>query len=181
MTLSSDQLLQICRTIAGLDTTDQLCSIERFDGFDVDAVIRQRMRHWYLRLLSSSIPGLNPPVSDATALTTLTRLNDSPVARVNTDDSVCNLLSLQLNDWHTPVPVMSEAQAAPRIPLLANPFSSPGKNNPLLWRAADGQIYAAPVSESSEVYDARGIIDPGPDTYILPPAALAAIPNFLNP
>lgn len=42
--LTSEQMLRTWREIAGLEPLNTDCSIERFDGIDLDSVIRLRMR-----------------------------------------------------------------------------------------------------------------------------------------
>lgn len=67
VTLSSQQMLQTWRDCAGLEPLSADCSIERFDGIDINSRLTRLMRQWYLALLDSAAPEFVGPPVDATA------------------------------------------------------------------------------------------------------------------
>ena len=48
---SRSEMLQIWRRCAGLEPSASSCTVERFDGIDVDTRLEGLMRLWYLALL----------------------------------------------------------------------------------------------------------------------------------
>lgn len=180
LTLSARQLLQLYRKTFALDPSEPLCSIEQFYGIDIDDLISQRLRQWYVDLLHSRVEGLRPVVSSADSLVSVSTVSDSGEAILSLRDTVVSLRSVRLSGWTASADISQDSPT--RQALAANPYSRPGVHSPVAWIGADGLIRAAPASPGSLIVEARAVVDPGPDTYILPSDALSHLPPItLNP
>lgn len=175
VTLTSDEMLRIWRRRAGLEPSATGCTVERFDGVDVDGPLRDRMRAWYLKLLDEGDPNL---IGEPQALDGLVGLTVSPAgeAVVTLAPQVRRITSLQLDGWQRPTPVLSRAEASDRIAMLGNPYSRPGNACPLAWRDSDGVITAIPARSGSKVCAARGFVDTGSDLYRIDERAIDTVP-----
>lgn len=180
LTLDSNQMLQAWRRAAGLEPSFTSCSIEVFDGIDVDKRLSSMMRQWYLGLLDTASPDLIGPLSEASALLTLRHSPGDRHAAVTPDPSLRRLSSLRLSGWHRAA-VIADARDIPAlIAMQDNPFCAAGNCSPLAWRDRAGKIFAAPASETSTVVEAWAVVDPGDGTYILDERALETIPAYLK-
>ena len=180
VTLTHQQMLQTWRRCAGLEPSVTGCTIERFDGVDIDRRLSEMMRQWYLGLLDSGDPSMAGEATDAGSLVTAVAEDDGCTARLRCDASVRRLCSVRLTDWQREASVVDEVDAARRLELQANRFSRAGNAEPLVWRDSGGHIHASPASEGSAVVAARGYIDTGPDSYRVDERALATIPTEIS-
>lgn len=177
VTLSHQQMLQTWRKRAGLEPSVVGCTIERFDGLDVNSRLEAMMRQWYLALLDSADPALLGPASDASALVTVSSVAADGSCTIICDPSVRRLCSVRLSGWERPAPIADYSSAERRISLMANRFSRPGCASPLAWRDSCGHIFAAPAGAASAIVSATAYLDDGPETYRLDERALATIPS----
>lgn len=172
--LTSDEMLQIWRERAGLEPINTDCSIERFDGIDLNAMIRQRMRQWYLAMLDEGRPEYLGTPSEAAELFTVT-----PDGRITADGTVRRTMTLQLSSWKRPAAVKDIADIAGLVPLEANLYSAAGEMSPLAWRESSGIIRVTPCTTSDAITSALAYTDPGEDLYILDERGLSTIPTDL--
>lgn len=180
ITLDHQQMLQAWRRAAGLEPSFSSCSFEAFDGIDVDDRLTTKMRQWYLRLLDTAPPGLIGPPSDASHLVTLRHTNGDRHARISLDPSVRRLVSIRLSHWLRPAGIAEAADVSARLAMQDNPFCAAGTYSPLAWRDSAGQIFISPADAGSVVSEARAVVDPGEDVYILDELALDSIPSNLS-
>lgn len=178
ISLSSSQMLQAWRKAAGLEPSIDSCSIEAFDGIDVNDRISTLMRQWYLALLDTADPALIPPPADAAGALSL-HYQGGGRAIITPDQSVRRLLSVKLSEWSRPADIVDGSSIALAIAMLDNPFSAAGPASPIAWRDSSGRIFAAPATGSSSIVSSSAVIDPGPDSYILDERALETIPSPL--
>lgn len=167
-------MLRLWRQSAGLEHLNSECSVERFDGIDLDAIIAARMRLWYLALLDEGSPNLIGKPVDATALLSITD------GRVMADTSVRRISSLRLSSWERPAEVVDGAAIAGRLGLQDNPYSAAGAVSPIAWRDSGGTVRVAPCGSDDYITEAYAWLDPGDDQYILDERALATIPKELT-
>lgn len=176
VTLSSQQMLQTWRDCAGLEPLSADCSIERFDGIDINSRLTRLMRQWYLALLDAAVPEFVGPPVDATALVSIAPPDDRSTAVVTCDPSVRRLVSIRLSGWQC------EAAVCPcdcDPVLLANRFARPGVCSPCAWCLPSSSVRVSPAVADSRIVAASAVIDPGPDVYRLDERALSTIDSSL--
>lgn len=178
LTFTSLQMLQTWRRCAGLESLASDCSVERFDGVDLDSRLKELMRRWYLSLLDEGDPLLIGQPTDAKRLVTLAP--DGYGATVSCDASVRRLCSIRLSGWLREATVVDRESVAKLLPLQSNPFARAGACDPIAWREHDGTIRIIPAKASSTVVAATAVIDPGEDTYRLDDRALSTVNEYLS-
>lgn len=169
ITLSSSEMLALWRRHLGLSPSRRDCSVEIVEGIDVDDIIAQRIRSWYLDLLDNAPPCLLP-TRDYSPDVRMTLSLDSPWGEIALPPQARRPLSVCLKGWVTDAPVLSPAQAAPRIARMASPFGMPGPCEPLAIRGPDGIVRVTPLA--GPVSSLIAVDDPSPDAYTLDPSLL---------
>lgn len=180
VTFTSRQMLQIWHSCAGLEPLSADCTIERFDGVDVDSRLSELMRQWYLALLDEGDPRLIGQPCDASSLVSLKAAAGDWSATVVCEPSVRRLCAIRLSEWHREVPVVERSEIAHLLPFQANPFSRAGVCDPIAWRNPDGSVHAIPSTASSRVTAASAVVDPGEDSFRLDTRALSTINDYLS-
>lgn len=171
MTYTSSEMLTLVRQRLGLCTARADASVAEWEGIDTDAMLLQRIRSWYLRLLDTAPPALLP-VSEVARQCIL-----SPAGSAHhliLPPSTCRrILSVRLQGWQRSVcPIPHDTPHGRMLLLrLASPYARPGTACPTAVLMADGSIAVAPV-DIPVVESLRAILDPGPDTYTLCPSLL---------
>lgn len=176
MTYTSSELLTLVRQRLGLGTTRADASVAEWEGIDTDAMLRARMRSWYLHRLDTAPPALLP-VSEISRQCTLSAAGTSHHIILLPSD--CRrVLSVRLQGWQCRVQPVSHdsAEGAMLLRRLASPYARPGTASPTAVLTADGRLTVAPV-DIPVVESLRAIVDPGPDTYILCPSLLDGLFN----
>lgn len=172
--LTKLEMLRLWRQSAGLEHINSECTVERFDGIDLDATIISRMRLWYLAMLDEGAVATVGPPHDAAELMAMAG------GKVMADASVRRIASLRLSSWERAAEVADGDTVAGRIALQDNPYSAAGPASPLAWRDRSGIVRVAPYSSDDLVTEAYAWLDPGEDTYIIDERALETIPTQLT-
>lgn len=180
VTLTSRQMLQTWRSCAGLEPLSADCTIERFDGIDIDARLTELMRQWYLALLDEGDPSLVGQPTAASALVSLSYADGDYSARVVCQPAVRRLCSIRLSGWQREAQISDRSHVTAELALQSNPYSRAGECEPLAWRETDGTVRAVPASAASRVAAASAIVDPGEDSYRLDSRALSTINDYLK-
>ncbi len=180
VTLTSKQMLQVWRSCAGLDPLLSDCSVERFDGIDIDSRLSELMRRWYLALLDEANPALIGQPALASALVSLSAADGDYSANVVCQPAVRRLCSIRLSGWMRQARVVDRSEVARLLPLQSNRFSRAGTSDPIAWRDPDGSVRVIPALADSRVVAAYAVIDPGEDTYRLDTLALSTINDYLS-
>ena len=173
---SHQQMLQTWRRRAGLESSAIGCSIERFDGVDVDSRLSDMMRQWYLDLLDRGDPGLAGEAADVSELISAAADGNGYEARLICGETVRRLQSVRLTGWERPATVAESRDIRRTLALQSNPYSRAGNADPIAWRDEGGHIHAIPASEGSSVAEAKGYVDTGKDCYRIDERALSTIP-----
>lgn len=175
---SSQQMLQTWRRCAGLEPVGSACSVQRFDGIDIDSRLTEMMRQWMLGLLDNGDFRLLGPPADATPMINVSVSGYS--ADIVADPAVRRLCTIRLSGWQREADVVDEATIVSVLALQANPFARGGTSSPIAWRDKSGIVHAIPADGSSTVVSAKAYIDAGPDVYRIDERALATINQFIN-
>lgn len=169
---SKAQMLAIWRGALGLDTAYAECSIEQFDGLNVNDLIAQRMRQWYLNLLDTAAPALLPTADIAARCTRVARPNNA--AAITLPDDCRRVVHVRAASW--PVAIAPTADTA-RAALLGHPFAAPTARRPLAI-ATLRSILIAPCAPADAI-EVLAVVDPGEQFYTLDESLLATIPSTI--
>ena len=105
------------------------CTVSRTDGPDVDAILTEEMRSWYLDLLDNAPISTLAPV-DRTATCKIDALSDGRLV-ITAPDGCRRILSVWFTGWDCPVNVADEA--------AMNNFN-PYQQRPAAYRLAPDRI-----------------------------------------
>lgn len=177
VSLTHQQMLQTWRRCAGLEPLVSACTVERFDGIDIDSRLTDMMRQWYLRLLDSGDPAMLGDAADADGLVSVAVGPCDCFARLICDASVRRLQSVRLSGWERAAAVVDGRDISRTLALQSNPYSRAGNADPIAWRDSSGAIFAVPAAPGSAIVEAKAYIDTGAETYRLDERALATIPE----
>lgn len=166
---TSDEMLAAWRRALGLETTRTDCTVTAFEGIDVDSLIRQKMRRWYVGLLDRAPLHLVPVECYVDVQMSAGR---DGWGTVSLPAGARRPLEVMLTEWHNPARVLAPEEAAPAVARMASPYGLPGTARPL----------AVLGSGCIRVYPAKGkverliaVADPGPDAYVLDESLMASI------
>ncbi len=165
-TLTDSEMLEIWRRARADGPLRLDCTVDRTDGPDVDAILTDEMRAWYLSLLDSA------PVSR------LALCNNAELARINAaDDGILMLtapagcrriISVFFDGWNIPVSV-EPRHALPSS--LRNPFC----RRPRAFALAPDRI--AVIGASGKLKEMNCAMDISDKVYIFDDSALNDIPK----
>ncbi len=172
---TQSQMLALWRRALGFDTLRTDCSIEVFDGIDLDTVILERMRRWYLGLLDTADPSLLPISEIATSL--VPEAAGSIGVSMQLSEIHRRIVAVHAASWNYAVAPSEPDYAAMRLQFSSSPYARPSSGSPLAWVRA-GVLSLAPC-KLGEALSIRAVVDPGPDMYILDDSLLSTIPTTL--
>ena len=108
LSLTESDMLKIWRRACVIEPLRLDCTADRTDGPDVDAILVDRMRAWYLDLLD------NAPLSKLVQIDCVDSASvsfpDSGLAVVSAPESCRRIVSVRFSDWDFPVMVSDSAQ-----------------------------------------------------------------------
>lgn len=165
-------MLAIWRSHLALDTAYADCSVEQFDGLNVNDLIARRMRQWYLHLLDTA-PAALLPTADIAARCTRTARPDN-VANLLLPADCRRLVQVRCASWPTPVQPTADTAA---LRLLGHPFAAPTARRPMAITSHNA-LTLAPCAPADAI-ELIAVIDLGPDTYTLDESLLATIPTTI--
>ncbi|MDE6397486.1 MAG: hypothetical protein K2K84_09455 [Muribaculaceae bacterium] len=174
ITLSDNQMLGKWRRGALLEPALADCSVERFDGLQVDPVLRQAMRTWYLGLLREGNPAMLKvtDISDRAGL----RPEGTGRWRVTVPADTVRILELTIEGQPWPVRTLDVNRETDRraIAALGNRYCRMSFTAVI---GADRQwTLTGPPLESPGIASCRAITDPGDEIYVLDERLLDEIP-----
>lgn len=181
--LSKSQMLQHWRTCAGLEPSDSDCSVVRFDGIDIDRMLSDAVRRWYLALLDDGDVTLLGPPSDisSTSLVSLVPDPSGYSATLLAAPEVRRICSVRLSAWRTSAAVVGSDDVSTLLPRQANPFSRAGLCSPLAWRDNCSVVHLIPWQPGDSLAEVMAFVDSGPETYRVDERALATVSSHLPP
>lgn len=159
---TSTEMLALWRRALGLEIARTDCTVEVFEGIDLNADILSRMRRWYLSLLDTAPPELLP-VADFAQTATITPRSDGG-CDIALPAKARRILAVKLSGWKNQAVPLSLTDALPRLVRMASPFAGPGPCQPLAILEA-GSLRVYPAADKIELLLA--VSDPGPEAYIL--------------
>ena len=175
LTLSDTRMLGLWRSGAGLEPALDDASVERFDAYDVDGLLRSAMRAWYLDLLHSG-PLDMVPVTDVAARVTVSPAGGDGVWRISLTPDIARIVELTFADVG-PVPLIdADSDAARRLAeAFDNPFVRQSTTPRVILRNGERALTLW-CAKQPDVASLRAVVVPEDDTYILDERALGQIP-----
>lgn len=163
LTLTESDMLKIWRRARAIEPIRLDCTADRTDGPDVDAILVDRMRAWYLDLLD------NAPLSKLVQVECVDSASvsfpDPGLAVVSAPEGCRRIVSVRFSDWTFPVEVTDSLIPAS----AANPFC----RRPAAFRIAPDRI--AVIGTSGSLSELKCILDISDKIYIFDNSALSAI------
>lgn len=171
--LTEAQLLQEWRLRYLPQPVNAGCSVTASSGYDMESIIKARMRDWYSRLVAAADPAMLAPVEIGDRLT-LT-IADDGTGIVNLPEETVKVLAVEMEGWRRAATVTADHLS--RIALRQHsPYSRGCTESPVaVIYGSKMRLYTpAPGAASLSV---KAIIDE-PDIYHIDSAALATIQSF---
>lgn len=116
---------------AGFTSLHSDCSVERFDGIDIDAVLRPRLESERLKWLDEADIDL---LTKADVRGVLSVASRGGATVVTLPDEYRRLLYIRLAGWSRRAEIIEHDSGDPRLARLGNEFATPGAEQPLAVR-----------------------------------------------
>lgn len=143
------------KKLAGFESLHSDCTVERFDGIELDAVLRPRLEAEYLEWLDSADHDLLQ-LEDVRTQVVLTSRGGASVLELP-GDYRC-LVAIRLAGWNRRAEIIDADSGDPRLRRIGNEFALPGPEHPLairrgrqyeLWPTAPASLpWPAAVAEA---------------------------------
>lgn len=183
MILTLVQMLDRWRTAHNLEPARLDCSVEVFEGWDVNERLTLEARQWYLHLLDTAPASCLCPhdISDRVRLTApadLTGVRTAPLP-----DDVRRVLTLTVSGAAAPVTVTDadgvDAATLRRLRGCAGNHYTAGNAATPVAAVSGRTLWLWTGTAMPEVTEIRAVTDPGEDVFELDESALALIPKRL--
>lgn len=158
-TLTQSRMLEIWRRKRMVEPLRLDCTVSRTDGPDVDAILTEEMRSWYLDLLDHGPLSALAPV-DVTQTCKLDPMSDGRVM-ISGPEGCRRILSIWFSAWDYPIQVSDEA--------LRTDFN-PYQQRPGAFRLAPDRVAA--VGARGSLREVIAAVDISPSVYIFDDSAL---------
>ncbi len=158
-TLTQCQMLELWRRKRMVEPLRLDCVVQRTDGPDVDAMLTEEMRRWYLELLDGGPRSALAPV-DVTSTCKVDALSDGRMV-ITGPEGCRRILSVWFAGWEFPVEVSPDA--------LQSNFN-PYEQRPAAWRLSPER--AAVRGAQGAVREVLAAMDISPAVYIFDDSAL---------
>lgn len=179
ITLSKGEMLERFRLAGGFGHIRSDCAVEITDGVDLDGIIAEQLRRRYTELLSGGERASLAVTDLSPHLTEFRRLREGLGVLVLPADCT-RLFDIQLEGWTRPAAVEPEDALAGLHMSLANVYTSPSPEQPRAVLGPGGrEVYVHPLMACKAV-SAMGVLDPGPEKYVLEESALTQLFESVN-
>lgn len=172
--IPTSELLQLWKLHHGYSPERNDCVITRNDGTDIDAILLEQIRSWYIKSLSE-IPIDLLPCSDITDSLNLQPIDKSS-AWSALPDNCFRVASVTATQWGKPALIVTDLSSA-EAQAQSNPFSRADKEHPAAI-VNSNTITFFPAPESVESLSVKAVLMPDKDAteYPFTPVLLAQIP-----
>lgn len=175
-TFSKAEMLALWRRRLGFDERRNDCTVEVYDGREVNDIITDAMRSWYLRLLDSAPLRLLP----AARISCTAAPAGIHTMSISLPESCRRVTAVEAPRWDFPAVPDSSGRAQEAISLAAGPFGGPSDARPVVADDGSRTLLAAPL-DAGDAFTVTGISDPGDAVYILDESLLDTIPSSIPP
>ena len=174
MTLTDAQMLGHWRRHRGLEDARADCSIELFEGMDINTALRVEMRQWYLNLLDTA-PLRYLQLTDISSRLTFTPTATAGVWTAALPVDVRRLITLTL-EGAAPADVEEANPTGRRAVLNSNPYVRACRHRPTVTVSADRTVtVVCNTLHLPPVIAAMAVVDPGDELYTFDESALSLI------
>lgn len=176
ISLTKSEIVERLRLIAGLAPLRTDGTIEYTDGIDINAILEERLRAWYLKLLDSG-DAIATAAEDISSLATVSMFDAPAGGTIIKLPRLCRrVFSIQMQGWNRACPILTPDWQDTVIALQQNPFSEAKADRPIAVMGNDFNAGSVPSimvwPYDNAVTTLIGCMDPGPDHYVLDEAAL---------
>ena len=179
VTYTKSRLIAYARRISGFDCLRADCGAERADGVDVDALLGDALRRWYLALLDNGPVGYLAPEE-----LTVVAANEIGVAggtSMTLPENCRRVLWLRLPGWHHGTVPLAASEADRVVLRQLNPYTASTPSAPVAVLAPSGRsVTAWPAAAEYGTPKVMAAADTGEDSFVFDDSALATLPEFLQ-
>lgn len=173
---SENEMLAVWRRRLGYDEARTDCTIERYDGHDINGRLREAMRVWYLRLLDTADPRLLP---HGAVVPAAVHACGSRQLLIELPAGCRRPLLMHAARWERPAAPAADPRALAGLRRLASPFGWPDESCPAVCLLPDGRLVAAPLEEA-DAFTLDAVAEPADGSYVLDESLLETIPDHLE-
>lgn len=171
--IPSDELLQLWKLHHGYGPMRNDCVVSRTDGPDLDALIMEKIRAWYVKMLTD-MPKEYLPVTEISTQLTLSPLEGGAWSRL--PDNCMRIIDVTAANWTVPAVIVTDL-THPDALAQTNPFARAGSDRPVVIKGTDSiSFFPAPVPDSDFSVKAVIIPDVDADSYLFTPVLYSQIP-----
>lgn len=179
ISLSKGEMLERVRLAGCLEHLRTDFSLESADGLALDRLLEEQVRRRYTEHLLYGPVELQH-VEECASGIMCARVHLS-LGRCILSDSCVRLVSVTMPGWERPAAVEPASSLDNFLAALDNDFTQPDAANPRAVMHPDGRsVYVVPYESGARPTAARGIMDPGPEKYVLREEALSSIINSIK-
>lgn len=174
--LTNSELLDYRLQMAGYEPANLDFTIERTDGINVDAIVANRLRRWYVEQLHTA-PLCYLPVEDVAAEAAVTPGKIPNSCIVTLPDGCLRPQSISFEGWTSEVTVLPEEQYHNIVRAQDNQYLRASADYPVaaLCPGRPRSIIAFPTS-GGKLTSLIAVKDPGDNIYILDETLLNHLP-----
>lgn len=180
LTLSRQEMLKRRRLAAGLEPLRTDCTVELTEGLDVDRMLLDGLRKWYLTLLDTAPREMLAPDHIRSNMLYPVEGKAGGV-RIMLPAACRRVFDLKLQHWSRPAPVLPRTELDTVVSRQLNPYTAATCDRPVAVYVpgAEGAdaVYAWPAGAGAKVETLCGVLDPGEEAYVLDESALALMPT----
>ncbi len=178
ITKTKAEMLLLARRILGFDHLRTDCGATQTDGIDVDTLIEDSLRQWYLDLLDNG-----PAHHLAPAEIQVTASRPSGIAGgtlLQTGDECRRPLTVRMAGWHHETEVLPPEESERVVGMQMNRYGAATASHPVAVRVPGGRgILAWPDPGEYGTTHITGAVDTGSDVYTMDESALSTLPAWL--
>lgn len=174
MKLSTEEMLYQWRLRRALLPMREDCAVTRYDGIDIDPLLRLQMRDWYLNLLDTA-PVELLTLTDIAADITTSR-DSSGITTVKLPERCRRIIEFRLEEWERPATIITNPNS-PEAILQSNPYSRGRSCLPVVVKHNNLLYLYSAETENPVIATALAVMLPDDGTYELDERALSLIPT----
>lgn len=176
LTLNAQQMLTLWKSRLGYAPLRSDCSMERVDGYDLDGMLLEKIRSWYVGALRSE-PADALPLTDISAETAAGRkVTADGVVRLTLPADCLRVVEVDCGCWDRPALMVTDS-GSPEALAQTNPFARSGSARPVAVVCGSSlHIYSVTSEADAADITVKAVMLPDADTFVLTPALMAAMP-----
>ncbi len=160
--LSREKMLERWMLFRGLGPVRGDAAVVRTDGLDLERLMEDEMRRWYVRLLDEADARLLP-TDDVAGEATL-KTDGAGGAVIALPERARRGLGLRMSHWKREAVIAAEGSAEARR--QDNRLARGGAWRPVAIAMPGGCLRVTDIAAAGAVAELRAVVDPGPATYI---------------